>query len=159
MKKFLYQNFKIGLNHLKKNNNEKKIVYVLFHKEQFKYLKTTHSYHLVDQSPWPLFASISGLLLTSGFVSYMHNFKGGFGLLTTGFLTLFYVFYCWWRDVVWEATFEDQHSAIVQKGIKFGMLLFIASEVMFFFAIFWSFFHERNSTRWKLEGTIHNWFN
>jgi cytochrome c oxidase subunit 3 len=41
-----------------------------------------------------------------------------------------------------EATFEDQHSIVVQKGLKLGMLLFIVSEIMFFFAFFWSFFHS-----------------
>lgn len=52
MKQVLFQNFKITSNYLEKNNTRKKIFQIFFHKEQFKYLKTTHSYHLVDQSPW-----------------------------------------------------------------------------------------------------------
>ena len=40
----------------------------------------------------------------------------------------------WWRDVIREATFEGHHTTYVQKGIKLGMILFIVSEVMFFFA-------------------------
>jgi heme/copper-type cytochrome/quinol oxidase subunit 3 len=43
---------------------------------------------------------------------------------------------CWWRDVVREGTFEGKHTSFVQKGLKMGMLLFIVSEVMFFFAFF-----------------------
>lgn len=61
--------------------NEKKIddkvIYTLFFKEQFKYLKTAHSYHLVDPSPWPLMASLGGFMFTSGLVLYMNKFIGG----------------------------------------------------------------------------------
>jgi CTP:phosphocholine cytidylyltransferase-like protein len=54
-----------------------KVAYTLFFKEQFKYLKTAHSYHLVDPSPWPLMASLGGFMLTSGLVMYMNKFIGG----------------------------------------------------------------------------------
>jgi len=50
--------------------------------------------------------------------------------------------FCWWRDIIREGTFEGQHTSIVQIGLKMGMLLFIVSEVMFFFAFFWAFFHS-----------------
>lgn len=43
--------FSVIFNKNKKNMNDK-VIYTLFYKEQFKYLKTTHSYHLVDPSPW-----------------------------------------------------------------------------------------------------------
>ena len=60
--------------------------------------------------------------------------------MTTGFLTVLFNMYIWWRDIIREATFEGQHTAPVQDGLRMGMLLFIASEVMFFFAFFWAFF-------------------
>jgi len=41
----------LTFNKNKKNINNK-VMYTLLYKEQFKYLKTTHSYHLVDPSPW-----------------------------------------------------------------------------------------------------------
>ena len=119
-----------------------KNVNVLLFKEQFKYLKTTHSYHLVDPSPWPLVASLGAFMMTTGLVLYMHRFFGGWSLFINGFLIILYVMYTWWRDVIREATFEDQHTAVVQKGLRLGMILFIASEVMFFFAFFWAFFHS-----------------
>merc|ERR1712183_592995 len=50
--------------------------------------------------------------------------------------------YMWWRDVVREATFEEQRTFSVQRGLRLGMVLFIVSEVMFFFAFFWAFFHS-----------------
>ena len=53
---------------------------------------------------------------------------------------LLFTFYVWWRDVIREATFEGHHSPVVQIGLRYGMTLFIASEVMFFAAFFWAFF-------------------
>lgn len=101
-----------------------------------------HSFHLVDPSPWPLISAFSAFMLTFGAVLYMHGYNGGGFLLQFGFIMILFMMYCWWRDVVRESTFEGQHTSSVQTGIKMGMLLFIASEVMFFFAFFWAFFHS-----------------
>lgn len=124
----------------------------LFFKEQFKYLKTAHSYHLVDPSPWPLLASFGAFMLTSGLVLYMHKFVGGWQLLSTGFTLILYIMYTWWRDVIREATFEDQHTITVQKGLRLGMVLFIVSEIMFFFAFFWAFFHSSIAPVYSIGG-------
>ena len=132
-----------------KNNKTR---HVLLLKEQFKYLKTTHSYHLVDPSPWPLVAAFGGFMFTLGTVLYMHRYIGGWNLATTGFLTIIYCMYTWWRDVIREATFEDTHTPTVQKGLKLGMILFIASEVMFFFAFFWAFFHSSIAPVYNVGG-------
>ncbi len=110
--------------------------------EQFKYLKTTHSYHLVDPSPWPLVASLGAFMLTTGAVLYMHSYEGGWNLFIQGFILILYVMYTWWRDVIREATYEEQHTAAVQRGLRLGVILFIVSEIMFFFAFFWAFFHS-----------------
>ena len=96
--------------------------------------------------------ALGGFMLTSGLVLYMHKFIGGWYLFLTGFLFILYVMYSWWRDVIREATFEDQHSIIVQKGLKLGMLLFIASEIMFFFAFFWAFFHVSVAPVYNIGG-------
>jgi CTP:phosphocholine cytidylyltransferase-like protein len=66
----------VFLNYCRKKMDNK-VIYTLFFKEQFKYLKTAHSYHLVDPSPWPLMASLGGFMLTSGLVLYMNKFIGG----------------------------------------------------------------------------------
>jgi len=101
-----------------------------------------HPFHLVDPSPWPLVAAMGGFSMTSGGVMYMHNYAGGGSLLLLGvFITLF-VMYTWWRDIVREGTLEGQHTHDVQLGLRMGMLLFIVSEIMFFFAFFWAFFHS-----------------
>jgi len=129
---------------IKKNN--------IFFREQLRYLKTKHSYHLVDPSPWPFTASLGAFMLAIGLVLYMHKFVGGWSLLMTGFLLIFYVMFTWWRDVIREATFEDQHSVVVQKGLRFGMILFIVSEIMFFFAFFWAFFHSSLAPVFSIGG-------
>jgi cytochrome c oxidase subunit 3 len=118
----------------------------------FNYIKTTHSYHLVDPSPWPLLAAFGAFMLASGGVLYMQRFNGGFNLLMTGFITIIFVMYTWWRDVIREATFEDKHTVTVQRGLRLGMVLFIVSEVMFFFAFFWAFFHSSISPAFNIGG-------
>ena len=120
---------------------------------QFQYLKTKHSFHLVDPSPWPLVASLGALMLTTGGVLYMHNFVGGGRLLLNGLIIILYVMYTWWRDVIREATFEEQHSSAVQRGLRLGMILFIVSEIMFFFAFFWAFFHSSLAPVYSIGGT------
>ena len=124
----------------------------LQHKEQFKYLKTKHAFHLVDPSPWPLIAALGAFMFTTGMVAYMHRFIGGGQLALTGLFVIFYVMYTWWRDIVREATFEEQHTFAVQRGLRLGMILFIASEVMFFFAFFWAFFHSSLAPTFNIGG-------
>jgi cytochrome c oxidase subunit 3 len=101
-----------------------------------------HSFHLVDPSPWPIVSAFSALMLTFGGVLYMHGYSGGFLLLQFGFVMILFMMFCWWRDIVREATLEGQHTTSVQSGLKMGMILFIVSEIMFFVAFFWAFFHS-----------------
>ena len=121
-------------------------------KNTFDYLKTKHKFHLVDPSPWPLLASLGAFMLTTGGVLYMHKVLGGWDLFINGLLLILFVMYVWWRDVVREATYEEQHSFVVQRGLRLGMVLFIASEVMFFFAFFWAFFHSSLAPAFNIGG-------
>jgi cytochrome c oxidase subunit 3 len=82
----------------------------------------------------------------------MNKFLGGGQLALVGFCILLYVMYTWWRDIVREATFEEQHTVSVQRGLRLGMILFIVSEIMFFFAFFWAFFHSSLSPVFNLGG-------
>lgn len=99
-----------------------------------------HAFHLVDPSIMPLLSSFSALTLTSGSVLYFHGYK--FGLTTTffGFFCVLLCMFIWWRDIVREGTLEGCHTNIVQLGLRYCVILFIVSEVMFFFAFFWAFF-------------------
>lgn len=100
-----------------------------------------HSFHLVSESPWPLFSSIGALGLTFGLAGAFHNIDGGVQLVESSFCHLLFAVGCWWRDVIRESTLECHHTSRVLKGLALGMILFIVSEVMFFFAFFWSYFY------------------
>ena len=101
-----------------------------------------HPYHIVDPSPWPLLASICAFFMVFGLTLYMHFFEKGFFLLFLGLFTLVVIATLWWKDVIREATFEGNHTSHVRAGLKMGMVLFIVSELMLFFAFFWAFFHS-----------------
>ncbi|HEX6119051.1 MAG TPA: cytochrome c oxidase subunit 3, partial [Dongiaceae bacterium] len=100
--------------------------------------KPHHPYHLVDPSPWPLIGSIAAFVLTFGIVQFMHGH--GVWWIAPGIAILLGTLFMWWTDVVKEAEFQGHHTPVVQIGLRYGMSLFIASEVMFFSAFFWAFF-------------------
>ncbi len=97
-----------------------------------------HPYHLVEPSPWPLVGALAAGLMAIGAVIYMHS--GQIWVLILGAVGTAAVMALWWRDVIIEAFVQKAHSPIVKLGLRYGMLLFIASEVMFFAAFFWAFF-------------------
>jgi len=103
--------------------------------------KKFHPFHLVDPSPWPFLTGLIALYVTVGGVLYMHAFKYGSFLLSLGVFLLLIVASAWWRDVVREGTYEGRHTKSVERGLAIGMVLFIVSEIMFFFAFFWAYFH------------------
>ncbi|MFN7179574.1 cytochrome c oxidase subunit 3 [Hyphomonas sp.] len=102
-----------------------------------------HDYHLVNPSPWPLIGSAAVLVLALGAVTYMKGLfgipEGSWWLMAIGFAMIFWVMFGWWAQVVKEGRTGD-HTPVVEIGLRYGMLLFIASEVMFFVAWFWGFF-------------------
>lgn len=57
------------------------------------------------------------------------------------FLMVLYVFF-WFANIIRESSLEGSHTLKVQHGLKLGMVLFITSEVFFFFSFFWAFFHS-----------------
>lgn len=101
-----------------------------------------HLFHLVDRSPWPFLTAFSLLFMTTGTVMYMHFYLFGGYLAMIGFIMLVITLVAWWRDVIRESTYLGYHSTAVQRGLKIGFILFIASEIMFFAAFFWAFFHS-----------------
>ena len=132
------KNKRLNINLIKKQNINSKS----YLSDNLIHLKTKHSWHLVDPSPWPFVTSLAVFIFFTGNVMYLHRYLGGKELVLTGLFAILTVMYMWWRDIVREATFEDQHTVSVQRGLRLGMILFIVSEVMFFFAFFWAFFHS-----------------
>lgn len=96
-----------------------------------------HDYHILPPSVWPFVAAISAFLMLAGSVIWMHG--SGPWMALAGFVGVLYVMFAWWSDVVSESHVGD-HTPVVQIGLRYGFILFIMSEVMFFVAWFWSFF-------------------
>jgi cytochrome c oxidase subunit 3 len=98
-----------------------------------------HPYHLVNPSVWPLIGSFSALGLFGGLVMWMHDVSGGPIVMAIGVAGILLTMFSWWSDVIREAH-GGYHTPIVQLHLRYGMILFIASEVMFFVAWFWAYF-------------------
>jgi cytochrome c oxidase subunit 3 len=96
-------------------------------------------YHLVDPSFWPILGATGGGLLVFGIILAAHF--GSYAVLVIGALIVFSVMFLWWRDVIRESRVPGLHTPVVRLGLRYGMMMFIASEVMFFVAFFWAFFH------------------
>jgi cytochrome c oxidase subunit III len=103
-----------------------------------------HDFHILAPSPWPLLGAMSGFVMTTGAVFWMKSIQ--FGTLSpgpyvfgAGLLGVLYTMFAWWSDVVKEANSGD-HTRVVQLHHRYGMIMFIASEVMFFVAWFWAYF-------------------
>ncbi len=97
-----------------------------------------HPYHMVAPSPWPVLGAGAALVLAGGAIVFMHD--GGPWIMLAGVAALLYVMFRWWADVIREAEDGHSHNPIVRIGLRYGMALFIVSEVMFFFGFFWAFF-------------------
>lgn len=123
--------------------------------------KVNHDYHIIDPSPWPFIGSFGALIMAIGAVAIMRWYNLGmqrdgspadsaefmlFGLniagpwiFIIGLIVVLYTMFAWWADVIKESHAGD-HTKVVQMHLRYGMLLFIASEVMFFVAWFWAYF-------------------
>nr|YP_010389925.1 cytochrome c oxidase subunit III [Ahlbergia ferrea]UPU96026.1 cytochrome c oxidase subunit III [Ahlbergia ferrea] len=99
-----------------------------------------HPYHLVDYSPWPLTSAIGSFTLVTGLIKWFHNFN--LNVFMLGYLIIILSMYQWWRDIYRESTFQGKHTILVSKGLRWGMILFIISEIFFFVSFFWAFFHS-----------------
>lgn len=98
-----------------------------------------HPYHLVDPSPWPLLMSFSAGALVLGIILWAHN--GSHVVFWAGLVGVLAIMFLWFRDILKESRTPGLHTPVVRLGLRYGMTLFIASEVMFFVAFFWAYFH------------------
>nr|YP_010417458.1 cytochrome c oxidase subunit III [Junonia artaxia]YP_010417601.1 cytochrome c oxidase subunit III [Junonia touhilimasa]USF17513.1 cytochrome c oxidase subunit III [Junonia artaxia]USF17708.1 cytochrome c oxidase subunit III [Junonia touhilimasa] len=103
-------------------------------------MNQNHPYHLVDYSPWPLTGAIGVMTLVTGLIKWFHNFN--INLFMLGYLIVLLTMYQWWRDVCREGTYQGKHTMLVSNGLRWGMILFIISEIFFFISFFWAFFHS-----------------
>ena len=110
-----------------------------------------HPHHLVDPSPWPFFGSISAFVMAIGAVLYMHGEISW--VLILGLVAVLGTMAGWFWEVIKEAEFGGYHNPVVQVGMRYGMALFIASEVMFFVAWFWAYFNAALFPTEQIDGT------
>ena len=97
-------------------------------------------FHLVEYRPWPLTGALGALTLTIGTAAWFHLHN--YSCLLLGVFIILLTIIQWWRDIIREGTFLGHHTSYVTKGLRWGIILFITSEVIFFFAFFWAFFHR-----------------
>ena len=109
-----------------------------------------HDYHLVNPSPWPIIGSVGAFIMAIGGIAFMRYNSGdelillganltGWKIFALGFLIVLATMFLWWKDTIRESHAGD-HTRVVQIHLRYGMILFIASEVMFFVAWFWAYF-------------------
>jgi len=98
-----------------------------------------HPFHLVKSSPWPLSLSMSLLFLAFSFLGSLQSLP--FFMTCLSCLYSFSVICLWQLDIIIESTYEGSHTIRVRSGLTIGWLVFLCSEVMFFFSFFWAFFH------------------
>ncbi len=119
-----------------------------------------HDYHLVNPSPWPIVGSIAAAAMMIGAVAWMHSGPNEPGLVLgppgadgrpffaltgnwlffLGLAGILVTMAGWWREMIRESLRGENTATVVRLGLRYGMVLFIASEVMFFAAWFWAFF-------------------
>jgi len=107
-----------------------------------------HPFHIVHPRPWPLLTGISVLSILTGTVYWIVTKTPSLIMIRT----LRTALCCsqWWRDVSREGSFLGYHTNLVINGLRWGMILFITSEILFFFSFFWAFFHRRLSPNFEL---------
>ena len=96
-----------------------------------------HDYHILQPSIWPLIGAVGAFLMLFGAVNWMHS--GTPWMFLAGLAAVLYVMFAWWSDVVFESG-DGDHTPVVRLGLRYGFIMFIMSEVMFFVAWFWAFF-------------------
>ena len=96
-----------------------------------------HDYHILPPSIWPLVGGAGAFIMLLGATLWMHG--SGPYIFLMGLAAVLYVMFAWWSEVVHESNTGD-HTPVVRIGLRYGFIMFIMSEVMFFAAWFWSFF-------------------
>lgn len=103
--------------------------------------RINYSYHLVENSAWPLTTSISVLSLIIGFIMSMQLKQGGYIITVISFLSLIYSIKNWWGDIIIEGSYKGEHTKIVKNNLNVGFILFVFSEVLIFASFFFAFFY------------------
>jgi cytochrome c oxidase subunit 3 len=100
------------------------------------------SFHLVDRSPWPYTSAVGALGTTTGMVMMFRGYSNGGIVMGLGIIIIIWTMREWWKDVIRESTYMGEHVMSVRRGLSYGGILFIISEVAFFVSFFWGYYHS-----------------
>jgi cytochrome c oxidase subunit 3 len=112
-----------------------------------------HDYHILTPSIYPFLGAVAAFLMLSGAVLWISG--SGPWLFAIGFIGVLYVMFGWWKDMVAEGNGGVDHTPVVRIGLRYGFILFIISEVMFFLAWFWAFFKHTLYPMSEYEGSTY----
>ncbi len=115
--------------------------------------ENSHPYHVLDPSPYPIATSFSLLGLVVGGLMWMRGHDYGMPATMLGLAAIVACCFFWWRSAIREGLEDKAHNPVVQNGLRYGMALFIISELMFFVAFFWAFFNASILPKIHLEDT------
>nr|AIY62119.1 cytochrome c oxidase subunit 3 [Termitogeton planus]URH16611.1 cytochrome c oxidase subunit III [Termitogeton planus] len=110
-----------------------------------------HPFHMVNKSPWPLTGAAGAAITLMGMIMWFHQYNNSLIMMGTAITILTMI--QWWRDIAREGTYQGLHTKTVTTGLRWGMILFITSEVLFFVSFFWAFFHSSLSPTIELGST------
>lgn len=111
-------------------------------------IRKTHYFFLLNLRPWPFIIRISSFNLLLSLIFFLKFFS--FNCFFLSLLNLIIISFFWWITYRSEFNLEGKNSLTLEKGIKLRIILFISSEVFFFFSFFWSYFHYFLSPRIEL---------
>jgi cytochrome c oxidase subunit 3 len=96
-----------------------------------------HNFHILRLSRYAFYIFFGALGLTRSLVIF---FKYGVvWIFAFSLFTVLFISFAWGKDISIEGL-RGYHNFFVIDGFKFGTVLFIFREFIFFFRIFWTFF-------------------
>nr|WDY83697.1 cytochrome coxidase subunit III [Apis laboriosa] len=114
-------------------------------------MKKNFPFHMVTFSPWPIilsFSLLNTLISTAIWIYSLNYIFFMYNLMNSSLITML-----WFRDIIRESTFQGLHTNYIINFLKFSMILFIISELMFFISFFWTFFHSSISPNIEVDMT------
>nr|AST14903.1 cytochrome c oxidase subunit 3 [Apis mellifera mellifera] len=114
-------------------------------------MKKNFPFHMVTNSPWPIILSFSFMNTLISTIIWIYSSISMFMIFN--FMNSILIMMLWFRDIIRESTFQGMHTMFITNFLKFSMILFILSELMFFISFFWTFFHSSISPNIEINMT------
>ncbi|TXT31786.1 MAG: cytochrome c oxidase subunit III [Rhodocyclaceae bacterium] len=99
-------------------------------------------YFVPQPSLYPVILSAGMFLLAFGFIQLINNFGPGKWVMLGGTAVILYVLFGWFGKVIGESQ-SGAYRDWEDRSFRYGMIWFIATEVMFFAAFFGALFYVR----------------